>query len=226
MAEELLTPPADEPEPTETVETTEAPAETPEPAETPAEAPVEQVETPADEQPAALLDQRVVYAPEPDDFDKEAESAIEDIKNDDMLSPGQKRAELLRIREMQDQRRERRQQRVETHYDRTWNTESKRQGIDRPKLESIWNEERTKLARKYPNADITVALNENYAARVAVERAKKPPIASGSAPSKSITPGGGRVLPRQNRHTPPPPKSESAAEKVARELGPVTEWKV
>lgn len=101
-----------------------------------------------------------------DDLDAEIDSAIQDIEADELMTSGQKRAEIVRLKAVKDDRASRKRQTERDDDERAWNTEAQRRGRTRDELQAIWNEETAKLQKKYPNADIRVAQLERYNERV------------------------------------------------------------
>lgn len=101
-----------------------------------------------------------------DDLDAEIDAAIQDIEADELMTSGQKRAEIVRLKAVKDDRASRKRQNERDEDERAWNTEAQRRGRSRDELQKIWNEETAKLQKKYPNADIRVAQLERYNERV------------------------------------------------------------
>jgi hypothetical protein len=97
---------------------------------------------------------------------------------------------------------------------------------------ALYAEEYARAVKKYGDTETARAVaTERWQDRIDALKAKpapapaKPPTPAVPSRQPTITPKGGSVLPKQNRHTPPAPVKESAAEKVLKEIGPLKDWK-
>lgn len=125
----------------------------------------------------------ITVAVEPDDTDREFDEAIKEIQNDDMLSAGQKRSEVLKLKVQQEDRTERRRSQAKSRENDARDAAAAEFGVTRAVLDKTWKEACLQAKKETGEENTAVAkyiLKQKFAA------AKKP--AATKAPAKKPAP--------------------------------------
>lgn len=194
---------------------TDEPAQPPAAGTGPSDIPADPVV--ADTYGKGEIRQAVVVAP--DATDKKFDAALAAIEADEMLTPGQKVAETLRLETLREERNERRQRNATADDDRAWGEATARHGLPRATLETMWRDLGKEYAKKYPNHDpsyYSIAMNEKFDALAAAKKPATPAPAPPPTRSTNRTPAAppaGSVAPAApSRNRPPVPSKDPGAE--------------
>ncbi len=177
-------------------------------AETKEESAAVPVQAPIQQSELGQITARQPVVLESDEMDKRFDTARQTISSDDMLSPSEKAMKLIELDVMQEKRRTERQDSATNSEERIRNGFASQYGVDRPTVDSTWNEAVGESVRRRGRFDYGTAMTI-FEDRMSGKKKSEPTPIADKRPV-----GQTRTEPRGARQAPATPEKKMTVEQI------------